>query len=341
MEVSIQKNKITDSELSPEFHGVLKNVYSNEDILKSKQSEVINLQYAIYSLVAIIDSEAVGRILVYKNPFHLIEGEEAISIGYLEVVNALNVWKLLIDEVKDISKELTISSIIGPINGNTWEQYRLTEETEKPLFLSEPIYPFYYKQQLINQGFSIFANYISNIDRTMDWRKERLLKKEEELKSVLTIRPIDIENFKEELESLYSLVVEAFEDNFLYCPIEKEMFIDKYLKLKSIITPELVLVAIDTETGEKVGFIFAFPDLLNKSEKGFIIKTLARNKNRKYAGIGSVLSNIVTKYANENGFTYCIHAFMINSNSSTSISSSFTGELLKKHSLFLCKISHE
>lgn len=340
MTVQIQKYSTANSTPPTLFMEVLENVYPNDAILKSKQSESINLQYSLFFLIACINSKPVGRMIVYKNQYHLINEKQAITIGYLEAIPDEEVWEKLVNEVQSIAKDENVTSIIGPMNGSTWEQYRLTEPSENPLFLSEPFYPTYYSEYLQKQGFTVLAKYISNADRVMDWRKERIIKKEEDLRKILTIRPIDIENLKEELENIYPLVTEAFEDNFLYSPINKSIFTEKYLKLKSIITPEMVLVAEDKETGERAGFIFAFPDLFNTTEKGFIIKTLARNKKSKYAGIGSVLSNIVTKYAKENGYTYCIHAFMIQSNSSTLLSITFTGEPLKKHHLFIKECSY-
>lgn len=334
MSIQVEIFSVLDSILPPSFYEVIENVYPDNSLLTSKKSELVNFQYAESVVIVNQDKKPVGRCIIYKNPFHLIDEKPVLSIGYLEAINNDEIWNLLIQEAQKIAIQLNINSIIGPMNGSTWEHYRLTDENDKLPFLSEPFYPSYYAKKMVQYGFEPMNHYVSNIDRIMDCKKERILKKEEELREILTIRPINTAELKEELESIYPLVIEAFSENHLYSPIDKETFSSKYEKLKSIIQDDLVLIAEDKETGEKAGFIFAFPDLLNTSEKGFIIKTLARNKKNKYAGIGSVLSNIATKTAKEKGYVYCIHAFMISTNSSMAISKSFTGENFKTHTLY-------
>lgn len=341
MSIQIHKYILTEENLPNDFHEVIQSVYENEAIVSNKHSESVQLRYARYLLIATSNSKPVGRIIIYVNPYHIMNGNQVLTIGYLEIIQHEEAWKKLMDTVVEIAEVMQSTTVIGPMNGSTWEAYRLTEPSSNPPFLSEPIYPEYYCEFLRIYGFKPLANYVSNIDRVMNPKKERELKKELELSKIIHIRPIDKENLKQELENIFPLVHSAFKDNFLYSPITKEAFVNKYLKLEKLITEDMVLIAVDLETLEKVGFILAFPDFLNTKEKGFIIKTVARHKDRKYAGIGAVLGNKVTKYAGENGYKYCIHAFMISSNSSTSISASFTGEEYKKHTLFYKDLKNE
>lgn len=341
MSIQIHKYILADENLPTAFHEVIESVYRDEIVVSNKQSEFVQLLYAHYLLIVTKNFKPIGRVIMYKNPYHIVNGSQALTLGYLEVIQDQEVWTQLINSVTEIAKEMQITSIIGPMNGSTWEAYRLTEPSQNPLFLSEPFYPEYYSEFLKKCGFKPLANYVSNIDRVMNPKKEKELKKELELTKILHIRSIEKKNLKKELEDLFPLVHSAFEDNFLYSPITKEAFVDKYLKLKDLIIEDMVLIAEDSETMEKVGFILAFPDFSNPHEKGFIIKTVARHKDRKYAGIGGVLGNKVTKYANENEYKYCIHAFMISSNASTSISASFTGEEYKKHTLFYKDLNNE
>lgn len=340
MLIQIHKYPLTEK-LPTAFHEVIESVYLDEIVVSNKQSESVQLQYARYLLIAASGSKTVGRVIVYINPYHIMNGNQVLTIGYLEIIKHEKVWKELVNAVIEIAEKMHITTVIGPLNGSTWEAYRLTEPSPNPLFLSEPYYPEYYPEFLKKCGFKPLANYVSNIDRVMNPKKERELKKELELSKIIHIRPIDKENLRQELEDIFPLVHTAFEDNFLYSPITMEAFVTKYLKLEKLIIEDMVLIAEDLETMEKVGFILAFPDFLNQHEKGFIIKTVARHKDRKYAGIGSVLGNKVTRYAGENGYMYCIHAFMISSNSSTSISASFTGEEYKKHTLFYKDLKNE
>lgn len=324
-----------------EFNEVISAVYSEESICNSKLSETINLHFAEIILIAFLDSKPVGRAVLYQNPFHLIDEKKAISIGYLEIIEDNNVWKKFQLEIENEAKKLGGNIIIGPLNGSTWENYRLSDYSQNPLFFTEPFYPEYYHNYFQDAQFSTLANYISNIDRKMDWKNEKILKKEQEFRKFIDFRSLNADDLENDLKLIFPMISDSFENNFLYSPIDQKEFVAKYSKLKALMFEGLVMVAQDKETKEIAGIILALPDMYNKKEKGFLIKTLARNNKYKYAGIGSVLTNIVLKNAQENEYQYCIHAFMISSNTSTAISKSFTGENYKSHTLYHKEIVNE
>ena len=69
-------------------------------------------------------------------------------------------------------------------------------------------------------------------------------------------------------------------------------------------------------------------------EKGLIVKTLAKSNSVRYGGMGNVLGSMFKERALKNGYTYILHAFMLESNASRSLSEHFEGEIIREYSLF-------
>ncbi|PIY11666.1 MAG: hypothetical protein COZ18_03435 [Flexibacter sp. CG_4_10_14_3_um_filter_32_15] len=108
----------------------------------------------------------------------------------------------------------------------------------------------------------------------------------------IIIRKIDLDNFEKELENLFPFVSSLFEQNFLYTPISLESFKEKYLPIKPLINADYVLIAEHEKNNktEIVGFIFCYPNLYSsiysQDEKQLICKTIGRNQDDFYKGLG-------------------------------------------------------
>jgi len=108
-----------------------------------------------------------------------------------------------------------------------------------------------------------------------------------------------------------------------------------YVPLLKAVDPRLMLLA--RQGGEVVGFVFAPPDILQRTyqEKidAIVIKTIAILPRRELSGLGRVL--IVDMLANAvgMGFTTAISALMHAENRSQKISSDCAGPM-RRYSLF-------
>jgi N-acetylglutamate synthase-like GNAT family acetyltransferase len=108
------------------------------------------------------------------------------------------------------------------------------------------------------------------------------------------------------------------------------------MAIKNYLVPEYMIIAEDKSNGNIAGFVFGLHDYLNHSDKGMIVKTLGRDADAKYKGIGPVLVNKLTAAARERGCTYVIHAFMKIENSSMNVSDQFNSSLYREYALY-CK----
>lgn len=232
---------------------------------------------------------------------------------------------------------------VGPMDGNTWNRYRLiTERGDHPLFFLEPDNADDLPQHFLANGFSMLAEYFSTITDDLKVRDPRMEIMAEKMKSLgVKIRSIQPENFLSELAGIYEISLAAFQNNFLYTPLEKADFIVQYEQIKNFVRPELILIA--EHENRAVGFLFALPDLA-QAQRGeavdaFIVKTVAVLPEPEFAGLGSLLVARSHEIGASLGFTRAIHALMHETNKSRSISQHYSQQL-RRYALFEKELSN-
>jgi len=256
-------------------------------------------------------------------------------IGHFESRNeesALGLLNAACTELKNHSCSLAI----GPIDGSTWNRYRLvTDFGSEPHFFLEPSNPPQYPAYFTSAGFTPLATYCSALNTNLshdDPKNQLIQKKIADLG--ITIRNINPADFENELKRIYDISLIAFRRNFLYTPITEQDFLAQYAKIRPILRPELVLIAVQ-ET-RPIGFMFGIPDLLAGQRGGpptLLLKSLAVLPERSHAGLGGLLISECQKSAHQLGFTRSIFALMHDANPSRSISSRY-GQIMRRYTLF-------
>ncbi len=314
------------------FSEVKKQVYA-ENSIGQNQSDDLNLEFLVGCFIVTENSLPVGRLALYNNPELFWKDEKACCIGNFECVNNREVAQLMQHEVDNWAKENGFKYILGPMNGSTWDNYRFSIHHNNPLFLSEPFHPLYYNELFQELGFEVILNYQSRIERGVTVNNEKVAHKiqESELNGI-TLREFDASRIDEELEKLFPLVKAAFERNRLYTPISWETFYKKYAEVIRQLGTRYVLLA--EKKGELIGFVFAFQNLLEKTKKQLIYKTVARKYGKEYAGVGHVIALEVMKRAIEDGMEDAIHAFMIYDATSTEVSQNFNSQPYQEYALY-------
>ena len=225
------------------------------------------------------------------------------------------------------------SLAVGPMNGNTWQSYRLvTERGSEPPFFLEPNNPATWPQHFIRQGFASLAEYYSTLTTDLTVCDERVDASAQRMAAQsITLRALQMDDFEHEMAYLYTVAAQAFQQNFLYTPISEAQFIAQYQPLKSFVQPELVLLA--EHKGRVIGFLFAVPNALQAVCDTFIIKTVAVLPEAQYAGLGSLLVARSHAIATTLGYKRAIHALMHESNRSRRISQHYS-QPLRRYTLF-------
>src|SRR5262249_23122988 len=136
------------------------------------------------------------------------------------------------------------SLAVGPLDGTTWNRYRLlTERGPDPLFFLEPDNPDDWPAHFTSAGFAPLAQYFSAVN-------EQLGEIDTEMKEIsrragaqgITERCIELGRFEEELRRIHALSVASFRQNFLYSPIGVEDFLAQYQGIRPYVRPDLVLL---------------------------------------------------------------------------------------------------
>lgn len=220
--------------------------------------------------------------------------------------------KSLLDRLCNELKNLGATKIVGPMDGNTWQPYRLTTYygEHKP-FLLEPYTPAHFVAHWENAGFIPEETYSSYITTINEWEDKRVDKLHNRFKDLV---------FKElatdDLGPIFDLSIQSFMRNPYYIHIDKEVYLQKYGNMMSLLKPNVSWVVYDGE--ELVGYLFAMLDMSQQARceqiNRVILKTVAVKEDRKYAGLGTYLLSKSVEQMKSMGIEYAIHALMYDKN---------------------------
>lgn len=223
-------------------------------------------------------------------------------------------------------EETGVDRVVGPMDGTTWDRYRLALPTpvgERPPFLSEPVNPPEYPSHFEAAGMDVVEWYVSQLVEDLGALAQRTRDPAGSLaEQGIRLTALDPDHFDRALEELHAVSLEAFADNPYYSPITFDRFRTIYAPMKELLDPELVVVARDDDD-RAVGFVLSFPDLLDPAGRPtrVIVKSLAVAPAGRGRGLGSLLVHETHRRAAEKGFDAAIHALMHVGNDSLKISS--------------------
>ena len=249
----------------------------------------------------------------------------------------------LFNKIFEELKKEGIETIIGPLNGTTWNTYRyVTEKGSRRQFLLEPWNEDYSVSLFEKLGFKPLAGYISTVMEGMnsDGRKN-LDKKIEKLKKFDYYKDTRVESAENKdllkvLNKVYDLTVEAFKNNFLYSELEREIFLKMYMSYEDKIVKKFFKMLY--LKGELIGYVFGIPDYAELGYKGkidtIILKTIAVSPEYNGKGMGYILINSLVEEAEKEGYENVIYALMHESNISKNIGLQL-GHMLRRYTLFI------
>jgi GNAT superfamily N-acetyltransferase len=205
----------------------------------------------------------VGRIMASDDPnYNALHQSNVGCFGLLDCVNDRAVAAALYAAAAHWLRAKGRDEIMGPIDYSTnYVCGLLVEGFEFPPTLLTSHNPPYYAALLEGLGFTktmdFYAWWFSEPARAAA-RLRRLataLKK----RHAVTIRPLDMKNFKAESSRLREIYNEAWKDNWGFVAFTENEFDFMAKELKQLVVPEFTLVA--EIGGEPVGFILCVPDI--------------------------------------------------------------------------------
>jgi hypothetical protein len=249
----------------------------------------------------------------------------------------------LFNKIFEELKKEGIETIIGPLNGTTWNTYRyVTEKGNGRPFLLEPWNEDYSVSLFEKLDFKHLAGYISTVMEGMNSNgRKNLNKKIEKLKKFDYYKDIKVESAENKdlltvLNKVYDLTVEAFKNNFLYSELEREIFLKMYMSYEDKIIKKFFKMLYLGD--ELIGYVFGIPDYAELGYKGkidtIILKTIAVSPIYNGKGMGYILINSLIEEAEKEGYENVIYALMHESNVSKNIGL-LLGNMLRKYTLFI------
>lgn len=276
----------------------------------------------------------IGRFAFYENPELQYHNESACTIGSYECIDDLKASHELLKHAQWMAKEKGCRWLIGPMEGSTWHNYRFSQSNVQPNFFMEPYHHIYYNQQFTDFGFEPIAEYVSNLDETLAYDEDKLIRFENYfVEQGAKFRHLDLNNYRQELVKMGKLSLEGFAENFLYTPISLDAFVNKYEKLKKLIDPDLVWIGED-QKGYPHALLFAIHDHWDQTGETMIIKSMVRKPDTPFRGMASYLAGKSIQLANDKGYKKIIHALMIRDNASVRTSDNYAGRPYKSYQLY-------
>lgn len=280
------------------------------------------------------EDSVLGRFAIYNNADLKHEGVKACTIGSFECVNDQDIANELLNRAVDIGKKMGFKYLIGPMEGSTWFNYRFSDNNNHPNFFMEPYHHDYYSDLFKGYGFESIGEFVSNLDTNVDYDQKKIDQFEEKYSDLgATFRHLNTDDLANELRKIGEFCNDAFQRNFLFTPIDVELFVEKYLKIEDYFNPELIWIVEDSD-GAIHSIFFPIKDCTDPTGKTLIIKTMARKRYSPFSGIVRYMGELTLKTAKENGFERVVHAFILNDNFAKRISQSYSGQEYKSYHLY-------
>ncbi|WP_455045015.1 GNAT family N-acetyltransferase [Leptotrichia trevisanii] len=317
--------------------------YITENNISQNEVSKIQIERPSEIIVFYNEHEKAGSLNLWHNRPNY--NEKATS--YIGNVNILEKYRKneteIFNEIFENLKKDGIETIIGPLNGTTWNTYRyVTDRENHPPFLMEPFNEKYYVELFEKIGFKPLAYYISTIMENMNpVQRGHLSKKIEKLKKFdyykdITVKSAENKDLMAVLNKVYDLTIEAFKNNFLYSELDREIFLKMYMSYEDKIVKKFFKMLY--LKNELIGYVFGIPDYAELQYKGkvetMILKTIAISPKYNGKGMGYILIDELVKEAECSGYKNVIYALMHEKNISKNIGL-LLGNELRKYALFI------
>lgn len=208
-----------------------------------------------------------ARLAGFYDPRVKIDGRSVAYFGYFECLDRYEIVQSIFDEFSAWAKSRGAEVVYGPINFNTFNNYRIRigEHYATPPFLGEPYNPGYYELFLEELGYKMAVRYVTQESFAEDMEPIISGIKQSKMGGAfhlpgLKIESLDSEIWCQHLQDIYLLVDEIFKENFAYSGISFETFARSYGRsFADKFCPHSSVCARDVH-GKIVGFFLGFPD---------------------------------------------------------------------------------
>lgn len=306
-----------------DFNSILDELYNNQEYIdKLKQIYRHNL----ISVFILKNHERImSRVSLYA--FDKNEKSNTFLFGHFEALDIESGVSILQHLHRKIKAEFNHGTIIGPMNGNSWFNYRIALSNFDLLFKNDITNPAYYLEILVKAGYKVAHHYLTNIQTNVELTQQNTL-------SDYTIVFFNQEELNQRIIEIYNITMEAFTHAPFFMPIPFSVFEVQFKSQLQLIDLRVSPFVINS-TNELCAYCSCY---LTNNGESMVVKTIARKQGRQYAGLGRLLSNAIINKANDEKVNAILHAFMHFENSSKSLSERYKGITHKQYGLYQCEL---
>ncbi|MFC1501329.1 hypothetical protein ACFL58_02645 [Elusimicrobiota bacterium] len=209
------------------------------------------------------DEQVIGRIAGIVDRHYIeFQGENVGFFGFFECINNRETAELLFNTVKHWLKSKNIDKMYGPMNPSTNDECGfLCEGFDSSPVLMMPYNPDYYLELAQDCGLKkkkeLYAYDINVEEAPMD-RLAKLARIIYKKNPGLSIRPMNLKDFKNEIEKTIEVYNQAWEKNWGFVPWTKKEFHTMASRMKDLINPKFAVLA--EINGKPIGIKLSIPD---------------------------------------------------------------------------------
>ena len=238
--------------------------------LRMAQKELLNTKkhpfYAHAELQCFLarrNGEVCGRVAAILDHAYIeFHKEEAGFFGFFESADDVEVARAVMEAARKWLRDRGAKIIRGPVNPSTnYECGMLVEGFDSSpqvmMPYNSPGYPRMMEAAGLRKAKDLLAYYSSPNDVAAA-KVERVARLSAGKQGV-SIRPIRMKIFDQEVEMIWKLYNDTWARNWGFVPMTREEFVHEAAEMKQILKPEMVLVGeVD---GRAVGFALALPNI--------------------------------------------------------------------------------
>ena len=248
-------------------------------------------------------------------------------IGRLEASGPAGAAQLLERACAELRRQ-GCTSVLAPLDGDTWHPYRLLEPDQDPgqAFAGEPEADPRWTDWLAAAGFAVQARYVSSL--CTDLQRRRPTASSPIASSPIASSPIVTSpspfhlvpvarvTIDALLAPIHALIGNGFRRQPLFVPISLADFRRHWEPWRTRLDPDLSLLAF--EGADLVGLLLAHRD--GSSAGRAVVRTLVVQPGRRWAGLGRRLLEHCHGRAAALGFSAVVHALMHDPGASVALS---------------------
>jgi len=228
----------------------------------SPSNPIFQFTEVVYFLARDEKDNVLGRVTAHINERHnRHSGEKTGFFGFFECIEDQVAASALMTAAEETLRARGMKTIRGPFNFSTNEEGGfLVQGFDRPPAFMMPYTKPYYPDVMTRLGYSKAKDllayeyeYQGSIPDYLVALSRRIRKRKQ-----IVIRPINMQRFVEDVETIFRIYNAAWSQNWGFVPVTEEEFRAAARDLKPIVDPSIVLIA--EKEGRPVGFSVTLPD---------------------------------------------------------------------------------